>query len=148
MVWLYVNPLQQEPYKNFWGQWYCSPFFSQGWNLFVPTPKNNYFVFVEYESGGKKIKEEVFQSLVLQHRANRIAGNESLVIAFTNGIHFFEHTTTLREKLNGPVKDDLYFEIVRHTAENYVKHACDCEPANFRMILYIKPLDGEPRAYY
>lgn len=148
MVWLFVNPFQSEPHKNFWGQWYCSPFFSQGWNLFVPVPRNNYMIFVEYKTGGQIVKREIFRSLVETHRANRLGGNEGLVIAFTNSIHYFEHATTLRSRLNGPVENDLYFNIVRHAALNYTASLCDCEPYDFRMILYVQPLDGPGRAYY
>lgn len=148
LVWLHVNPLQKEPGSNFWGQWYCSPFFSQGWNMFVPVPEYNYMLFVEYEVRGKKQKKEIFQSLVEKHRANRVAGHEALLIAFVNSIHYFVYATDKKEKLNGPVKGNLYFEIVKHAARQYTAHDCQCEPAGFSMILLVQPLEGRPMAYF
>src|SRR4051812_8396112 len=95
MVWLYVNPFQAEKDRSFWGQFYCTPFFNQGWTMFVPVPKNNYMIFLDYTLNGKKQSAEIFQSLVTKHRTNRLAGYEPLVVAFTNSIHFFEYTTPL-----------------------------------------------------
>ncbi len=149
MVWLYVNPFQKEAERSFWGQWYCTPFFSQGWTMFIPVPENNYMIFVDYEVNGEKKRDEIFADLVRTHRSNRLAGYEPLVVAFNNSIHFFEYNTTLQKNLNGPVRNDLYFDIIRHSAKQYTKHICKCEPANFRMILLIKPTGNRPmRVYY
>src|SRR5690349_11998462 len=82
MVWLYVNPFQAEKDRSFWGQWYCSPFFSQGWTMFVPVPENNYMLFANYKIKGQKRSAELFQSQVTKHRTNRLAGYEQMVVAF------------------------------------------------------------------
>ena len=149
MVWLYVNPFQGEKDRSFWGQFYCTPFFSQGWAMFIPVPQNNYMLFVDYTLNGKKQSAEIFQTLVTKHRANRLAGHEPAIIAFTNSIHFFEYATPLQEALNGPVKDDLYFRILKHSTVNYLKRECKCEPDNVRVTLLIKPTNGAPmKAYF
>jgi hypothetical protein len=150
MVWLYVNPFQSEKDRSFWGQWYCTPFFTQGWTMFVPVPQNNYLLFISYESAGKKYSRELYQSLVMKHRENRVAGYEPVVVAFTNSIHFFEYNTPLREKLNGPISEnDLYFRILKHSAVNYLKNECKCVPEHVRLTLLVKPALGGPmRAYF
>jgi hypothetical protein len=148
LVWLYVNPFQAEKDRSFWGQFYCTPFFSQGWTMFVPVPHNNYMLFVDYTTKGQKQQREIFQSLVARHRANRLAGYEPTLVAFTNSIHYFEHSTPLNASLNGPVRDDLYFKILKHSAINYVKRECRCEPQNARVILLIKPANGDAMRVY
>jgi hypothetical protein len=149
MVWLHINPFRPQGTVSYWGEWYCSPFFSQGWTLFTPVPRNNYMIFVEYEKEGKKIRREIFQSLVQKHRTNRFAGLEPFVVAFVNSIHYFYHTTPLQKPLNGPISGVLYFDIVEHTARRFVMNDCDCDPKNFSMVLLIVPHSGgQPRAYY
>jgi hypothetical protein len=149
MVWLFINPFQAEKDRSFWGQWYCNPFFSQGWTMFVPVPENNYLIFVDYTLNGKKRSAEVFQSLIGKHRSNRLAGYEPTVVAFDNSIHFFEYNTTLQERLNGPIREDLYFKILKHTAVKYLSLECKCNPENPRLTLVIKPTGGKGmRVYY
>lgn len=149
MVGLHVNPFRAPEKPSFWGDWYCSPFFTQGWTLFAPVPDNNYMIFVDYELDGRKVRREIFRDLVLKHRTNRFAGLEPLVVAFANSIHFFEHTTEMQQALNGPVKDELYFDMLLHAVRRYEVNRCGGEPKNFRMILLVLPVDGKnARAYF
>jgi hypothetical protein len=149
MVALHVNPFRKPGNPNYWGEWYCSPFFSQGWTLFTPVPENNYMIFVEYRDGGKLVRREIFQELVNRHRHNRFTGLEPFIVAFVNSIHYFYHTTPEKKALNGPIKNVLYFDIVEHTAKRMVMNQCKCDPSGFSMILYVIPFDGSaPMVYF
>lgn len=85
----------------------------------MPPPNTNYRLFVEYDEQGTK-RTDIFQEALLKHQSNRFRGYGPLVLALTNSIHYFEKNTTLQKALNGPVKEDLYFKMLRKTACNYL----------------------------
>lgn len=148
MVWLFTNPFSKQGLPYYISHWYCTPFFTQAWTLFVPVPEYNLMLFVEYRSKGVICREEIFKKLVIKHRYNRLAGNESLIIAFNNSIHHFIYGTKENRQLNGPVTDDLNWDILQHSAEQYIREQCKCRPDSFQMRLLVMPLNGRSRVYY
>lgn len=98
---------------SYYASFYVYPYFHQNWNLFVPPPTKNYRL-IAYNTN---IKKDVFIELLTNHKANRLAGYEPLLIALSNSIYYFEIGTNLK---NGKVIDDKNFEIISHFISNYL----------------------------
>jgi len=145
MVLLFANPFSQ--YIPLISRSYAYPFFQQKWNMFVPAPSGNYRLFVDFECKGTQ-RYDLFQRLVFMHQDNRFSGGEPLVLAFSNSIHYFEHHTTERGRLNGPVRNDRLFSMIEHSALNLVKQLHGCETDSVKIILLVEDYNGNARAYF
>lgn len=103
------NPLKISYYATF----YAYPYFHQNWNLFVPPPSINYKL-IAYTTNGEI---DIFKAILIKHRRNRFAGNEPIVLALSNSIHYFEKNTAVN---NCNVANDENFKIVEHFTKNYL----------------------------
>lgn len=146
---IFANPYAKSRTKlNYYAEWYIYPYFSQNWNLFAPAPNTNYKLFVEYEDKGKQ-KTDLFQEILLQHQSNRFKGYGPLLLAFSNTIHYFEKSTELQNKLNGPIKDDTYFSILEKSVLNYLRSTRKIDLKKVKVQLVVQTLtSGEMKVYY
>jgi hypothetical protein len=149
LILIFANPFSTRKQKlDYYAEWYVYPYFSQNWNLFVPPPNVNYKLFVEYDDHGIQ-KKDIFQEILLQHQKNRLKGYGPLLLAFSNSIHYFEKATEQTKQLNGPIKDDKYFEIIEKSALNYLKHTYGNGIKDLKLTLVIEDIHSRrQRAYF
>lgn len=126
---------------------YVYPFFQQSWEMFVPPPSSNYKLFVEYECNGLH-KYDLFAEINTAHQKNRLKGYEPLMLVFSNSIHYFEHSTPMLNKLNGPVRNDLYFSMIEYSALNYVRKKHNCQIPAIKMTLLVNDPSTGQRVYF
>lgn len=126
-------------YSNF----YVYPYFHQNWNLFVPPPDSNYQLLIKDEKGGTDILSE----LIVNHQSNRLAGNEALLLALTNSIHYFEKTALENNFINGKVENNYNFAIIEKTVNAYFANKKIKHPP-FKLILIVSPLNLEAKRVY
>jgi hypothetical protein len=145
---IYVNPLRKAgdfpPYKV---QWYTYPFFQQNWNLFVPPPASNYHLYYECVHDGAIAKGDLFEELVRSHRSNIFKGAGSLLTTLSSSIHYFEHNTTLRGRVNGPVRNDLKFDVLLNAATSYLRWRRICTQGEIKLMLLVEDRE-KPRVYF
>jgi len=148
LILIYANPYAKTKQKlDYYAEWYVYPYFTQNWNLFVPPPNTNYKLFVEYEDKGIQTKD-VFEELLIQHQSNRLKGYGPLLLAFSNSIHYFEKNTELQKSLNGPIKNDLYFQIIEKSALNYLKSTRKINIEKIKMRLVVQTLGSNTEKIY
>lgn len=123
------------------------PYFHQNWNLFAPVPHTNYRLFARIDSG-KSNYTEVMGELIARHRANRLAGYEPLVIAFSNSIHYFEKNCPMQGRVNGPVKDDLYFTILEKATWHYLHYTQRINTEPLKLLLLVEDTKGGQKRVY
>jgi len=150
MVIALVNPVKKIEGKGYYyALFYVYPFFDQGWNLFAPAPRSNYHLYVKYTVDSKTVQYDLINHIQHQHAANRIGGYEVLSLAISNSIHSFEGSTTLKNKLNGPVKDDVTFTIVQHLANQYIMAQSQGKAKNSQLFLLVENvITKEQRVYF
>jgi len=147
LVSVFANPYSKNKGKiDYYAEWYVYPYFTQNWNLFVPPPNTNYTLFAEYQDYGKQ-RTDIFQELVLKHQANRLKGHGSVLLAFSNTIHYFEKNTTLQQPLNS-VKNDLYFQMIEKSALNYLQHARGIKIDSLKIRLVVQTLGSNSDKVY
>lgn len=127
------------------GAW-VYPWFHQSWSLFAPTPSCNYSVYVV--TAGNTEARDVFDELVGLHQTNRLAGYGPVLIALSNTIHYFEKNSPLQKAVNGPVKHDRYFDMLRASVIHYLDHKGE-KTDGLQIILLIKDqVTGQSRVYF
>jgi hypothetical protein len=145
---IYANPLGQARNRiSFLAYNYSYPFFHQNWNLFAPAPDCNYSLLALYEDQGPQVLD-VFNEIVRKHQANRLAGHEPLVLAFSNSIHYFEKNSPLQNSLNGPVKNDLNFNILERAVKNYLVHTRHIRVQPLKLILVVDNIQNKQQRIY
>lgn len=150
LILIYANPFPSNTKRtlNYYAQWYVYPYFNQNWNLFVPPPSTNYKLLVSFQDKGKQ-SVDIFNEILIQHQTNRFAGHSALLLAFSNSIHYFEKNTPLQNALNGPVKNDLYFQILKQAAKNYIQSTRNINIDELKLSLCVEDLPSKKiKVYY
>lgn len=114
----------------------------------MPVPDSNYRLYCEYKNHGVK-KIDLFNEVLLKHQTNRFAGYEPVLIAFTNCIHYFEKNTTEQKQLNGPITNDLNFEILKQLTKNYIEYSEKIKIKQIKITLVVnQTITNKQRIYY
>jgi hypothetical protein len=139
LVTVYANkPTTNRTKIDYYASFYVYPYFHQNWNLFVPPPSSNYSLIAYTDKG----EIDIFKTILTKHRNNRFAGNEPLVIALTNSIHYFEKNVTTK---NCKITDDKNFKIIEHFVKNYL---AEKKTDAFKLILLTSDLVTKQNRYY
>jgi len=146
---IHALPLKGEKKRvQYWSDYYAYPYFMQSWSLFAPPPEENYKLFVEYENLGNK-KQDLVLEILSKHRDNVLKGGETVYLSICNSIHFFEKSTTNKALLNGPVTNDLYWNILEHQVLRYLNSSHQLHLSEIKMALHCNNvLTGQKRVYY
>lgn len=137
---LLLHNLSASQNKSTWqyrADHYTYPFFQQSWSLFAPAPSVNYKLFADYEREGHK-QIELIADCHNKHLDNLLAGREALLLALCNSAHFFEKSTALKNVLNGPVENDMYFNILEQQALRYLNHKKPVKIKSLKLALYVQ----------
>jgi hypothetical protein len=139
---LFLYPFQPNRFSSF----YCYPYFYQDWKLFVPPPDSNYNLYVTYENDGEQTTD-IFFEIMNEHRSNRIAGTEPLLIALSNTIHYFE-----KEVAPGKIADrspGSKFSLVENFACRYLEHSRHIKLKELKLKLVVRStVSGATKVYY
>ncbi|MDX2173127.1 MAG: hypothetical protein SFY56_08410 [Bacteroidota bacterium] len=100
---------------SYYSTYYSYPYFHQNWNLFVPPPNSNYRLIAYTNSS----EIDILKTILTEHRNNRFAGNEPLLIAVSNSIHYFEKNTLTK---NCQITNDKNFAIIEHFSRNFLEN--------------------------
>lgn len=122
---------------------YVYPYFHQSWNLFVPTPKQNFSILVKYKTGSKTQNWiDIFYQLNSKHQNNRLAGNESLMLAFSNALRYFSSSV---EETNGIIENknsNINFVVLEKIISKYLSLKEKTELQNLEIIINIKSVNS------
>lgn len=94
-------------------------------------------------ANGKTIN--VLGNILNAHQQNRLAGNESLLLAFTNSIHYFFASTKIN---SGLVLQDKNFEIIEFATNNYLKQNYSFSDNNINLLLIVKDISTNTTHYF
>lgn len=150
IILIYTNPVFELKGKSkFYTQCYVYPFFDQGWKLFAPVPNSNYHLFVKFNVGKKIEQFDLVQLFLNQHLENRFGASESLVLALHNSIHNFEKSTSFQNKLNGPIKNDVTYIVIKHLVNQYLAYYTNNQAKNIQTILLVENvITHQQRVYF
>ncbi len=146
---IHTLPLKGEKKRvQYWADYYAYPYFQQSWSLFAPPPEENYKLFVEYENLGLR-QQELLYEILARHRDNVFRGGEAVSLTIGNSIHYFEKNTNQKTILNGPVTNNLYWNILEQQVLRYLNTKHQLHLSQIKMALHCNNvLTGKKRVYY
>lgn len=132
-------------YPNRLSTAYTYPFFQQNWDLFAPPPDNNYKLYAVMEDDRVN---DVLGQIKNEHLTNLLAGNEALLLTFSNSIHFFEKEAVYKHISPDKAAETINFKIIIRSVEAY--YMLQSNKQVKRIILLVSPLktDQKPRIYH
>ncbi len=141
MVGSYNFSIPKKNKLDFYSSFYSYPYFHQNWNLFTPVPKQNFELFAF--TNGKTIN--VLGDILNNHQKNRLAGEEALLLAFTNSIHYFFANRKIE---SGSVLNDKNFIIIEFSTRNYIKQKYLLNNQNIKLLLMVKDIRTNHTLYF
>jgi hypothetical protein len=126
---------------------YSYPFFHQNWNLFVPPPDCNYYLYVYNKDQSPQVID-VFNEILTQHQKNRLKGYEPLLIALSNSIYYFEKEAEAQNFTIGKATKNENYSIMEKIAKSYLKSTKKADTKNSKFILFVKSLTCKKTRIY
>ncbi len=123
---------------------YIYPHFHQSWNLFVPTPKQNFSIYVKYNAGQKTQDwTDIFYEINSKHQSNRFAGNESVLLAFSNALRYFSSSVpAVSEKMEGE-NTNINFIVLEKIIEKYLNNKEQVQVKDLKLIINIRSISEQ-----
>ncbi len=112
------------------------PFFHQRWALFVPTPKQNFNIYVKYDKTNNQWKD-VFYQLNSAHQKNRLSGNESLLLGFSNALRYYASSVEEKNEFINLNNDNINFLILKKIVINYLNQVEKTDIKQLQILLGI-----------
>jgi hypothetical protein len=117
---------------------YIYPYFHQNWSLFVPSPKQNFNLYIRYKvSGIQKDWEDIFYELNTAHQSNRLSG-ESLLLAFSNALRYYATSVKEHDEIFSNKNADINFSVLEKMVRAYITDHEKKEIQNLEIIVSIK----------
>ncbi len=135
---IYTSPLKVgNPKLNFITKAVVGPFFHQNWNLFVPAPKSQHYLFVRCtNSDNSKEWRDILGDCVENNRQNKCKGNEAILLLFSNSLIYVLNkvpASTVYKHAHGFIE----FKVLQHEVDRYMAlHHNFQKGQNYEIIIY------------
>lgn len=148
---LYTFPVKiKNPKLNFISHLYVYPLFNQTWELFVPAPSYQHKIFVRYKTGNEfGYWQDILSQEIMNHRNNRILGNETRVLLLSNSMVYELNTLqNITSCIYSKPPINIEFEVLRYEINQYLKfynHLSNNVPYE---LMLVSSKDKESSVYY
>jgi hypothetical protein len=151
LVFVYASPFKINNKKLFaLSYMYVYPVFQQNWELFVPAPNVERKLFVRYRAeNGFSIWQDILSQEIMNHRKNRILGNETKVLLLSNSLIYV--INSLYEKpscILSPDSKDVTFKVLNFEVNQYLKNKLKVEAKTSYELLLVSKGCQNTAAYY
>jgi hypothetical protein len=151
MLFIHCSPIKVQNQKlNFVNNLYVYPLFHQNWNLFVPAPNVERNLFVRYKTKDSFSDwEDVLSKEILDHRGNRLLGNEARVLLLSNSLIYELNSLDNKESFLFRSKPcNTEFKVLQFEIEKYLKFEYKLVgPIDYELLL-VSTSKVKTKAYY
>lgn len=127
---------------------YVYPYFHQNWTLFVPPPKENFNIYVKYNTTNKQQDwKDLYYEVNSRHQNNRLGGNEALLIAFSNALRYY-FASSPQENYILPENTDGNYAILKLVIQKYLWVREGETPQDLKIIVGSRELNGKTIYHY
>jgi hypothetical protein len=151
MVFVHCFPNKIQNQKlNFVNNLYVYPLFHQNWNLFVPAPNVERKLFVRFKTKESFSDwEDILSKEILDHRGNRLLGNEARVLLLSNSLIYELNSLDSKESFLFKSKpSNTEFKVLQFEIEKYLKLENNLiSPIDYELLL-VSTSNVKTKAYY
>lgn len=125
-------------FPNRFSFYYTYPFFQQNWNLFVPTPRENYDLYCIYTKNNIETKRNLLKDILTKHKSNHFFGNELLLTGLLSSVHYYK---------NDPSSKNL--KVLEHFTKQVLEYSENAPITSLKFIVVVSPVDsGKTEVYH
>lgn len=107
--------------------------------MFVPIPTQNFKIYLKYSVRGKDYPwHDVFNETLAKHQSNRFAGNEAILLAYSNALRFYASSVGETSKFEKDDGANLYFMILKKIIINRIVTEQKANPVKTEIIIGIE----------
>jgi hypothetical protein len=116
---------------------YLYPYFHQDWNLFVPSPKQNFKVLVKYKIHGvERDWQDIFFEINSKHQNNRLRGKEAILLALSNSLRYY--SGSVKEESAIESKDEnVNYKVLEKMVSKCISNFEGTEPRELEILVGI-----------
>ena len=118
---------------------YVYPYFHQSWEMFVPIPKQNYYVYIKYDDTEWK---DLFYDLNSMHQRNRLKGHENLMLSLGNSARYYASSVKSENAIGEDDDSNIYFNVLKKIIVQYITLNSKNKPQNLQLIIRIKDTEN------
>jgi hypothetical protein len=120
-LFMYTSPLKiTNPKVNFITKAVVGPFFHQNWNLFVPAPKAQHYLFVRYKNADNRVQlRDILGDCVENNQQHKWKGNETIALLFSNSLVYLLNKVP-DSKLYQQAPDFTEFKVLQYELSHYL----------------------------
>lgn len=118
---IYTSPLKiNSPRVNFITKACMGPFFHQNWNLFVPVPKSQHYLFIRYKNAANHTAWiDILGDCVENNQQNKWKGNEAVSLLFSNSLVYLLNKVPV-STVYPQAPDFTEFKVLQYEVSHYL----------------------------
>lgn len=124
---------------------YVYPYFHQSWELFVPAPKANHFLYVRYQQENTwSTWSDILNEEIIHQKQRIIKGDEMVVLSISTVFHYAKGalTQTNFTSQNTHLNTEVY--ILNYLVNNYLVNKYGLKQGtSYEFILYVQEVDNK-----
>lgn len=145
-VFAYAFPFKEDNKFKTLSFVYIYPYFHQSWTLFVPIPKQNFYVYVKSKNNHWR---DLFYELNTVHQNNRLCGQENLILSLTNSLRYYASSIKTENCIAQDDNSNIYFDVLKKVIVNYLFLSAGKKPEELEIIIRIKDInDSSDYSHY
>lgn len=150
LVFVFAAPLNIKSHKiSYLSAFYCYPYFQQSWSLFVPAPNAQCQLYVRYKTlNGWSDWKDILQEEYLNHRYNRLIGNENTVLLLSNSTHYAINTLPRNQTIYKEMFSKTELKVLKHEINQYLKNNYQLKTQTNYEVLLLKKESKETFSNY
>jgi hypothetical protein len=108
----------------------------------VPAPKQNFSLCVKYKAGSKEQDwTDIFFKINSDHQNNRLCGNESILLAFSNTLRYYAGSVEEKSEMIRDKNSNINFMMLEKAVRAYLQNSEHGNISDLKIMVTIHSID-------
>lgn len=117
--------------------------------MFAPIPKQNFNVYIKYRTDKADVQwTDVFNTILSNHQKNRFAGNEALLLSFSNSLRYYASSVNEKSEIEKNDNSNINYIILKKIVVQYIGYKHGELPKQLEIIIGINDVERNIKHYH